>query len=272
MIQSKRSPKRILRGIIEQIPLLSDLYADRWLFYKQGNAYRGVFQSFEEAIAAIPSRYKSSYDLSQLHKTPAANLEQIHSSRLNPRDYPVIFWLQSILEQNSVVVDFGGNTGSSYYSYRKYLDFGEDLRWIVCDVPAAVASGSQFAQQIGDRQISFTSDLSSIELPDIFLTCGTLQYVEPSLAELLNSSLASKPKHLIINRVPFYDGKEFITLQNIWQSIVPYKIQNRNEFIREISQLDYELIDSWSNTRTCSIPFHPECFVNGYHGFYFKRK
>ena len=272
MIQSKRSPKRILRGIIEQIPVLSDLYADRWLFYKQGNAFRGVFPSLEEALAAIPPSYSSSYNLPQLHQAPAANLEQIHRSSLNPRDYPVIFWLQSILEQNSILVDFGGKTGGSYYSYQKYLDFGKDLRWIVCDLPAAVESGSQFAQQIGARQISFTSDLSSIESPNIFLTCGTLQYVEPSLAELLSSSLASKPRHLIINRVPFYDGKQFITLQNLRKSIVPYKIQNRTEFINAISLLDYELIDSWSNTRTCSIPFHPECFVNGYHGFYFRLK
>ena len=37
---------------------------------------------------------------------------------------------------------------------------------------------------------------------DIFLTCGTLQYLEPSLSELL-SKLQSQPQHLIINHVPF---------------------------------------------------------------------
>lgn len=272
MIQSKRLIKYVLRGIVEQIPVLSDLYADRWFFYKNPNAYRGVFKSFGEALAAIPSSYKSTYNLSQLCQVHLGDLEQPQVTSLNPQDYPVIFWLQSILQKCSVVVDFGGNTGSSYYSYQKYLNFSHNLRWIVCDLPAAVENGSRLAQQINDRQISFTSELASIDHLDVFLTCGTLQYVEPSLAELLSSSLRHQPKHLIINRVPCYEGKQFITLQNLLDSIVPYKIQNRTEFINAISLLDYELIDSWKNNRTCSIPFHPECFVNGYHGFYFRLK
>jgi hypothetical protein len=35
--------------------------------------------------------------------------------------------------------------------------------------------------------------------------------------------------------------------------------------------MGYELVDAWKNERTCSIPFHPEYFVDGYSGFYFRK-
>jgi putative methyltransferase (TIGR04325 family) len=101
------------------------------------------------------------------------------------------------------------------------------------------------------------------------LTCGTLQYIEPSLSEMLGQ-LKTKPRHILINRVPFYDGEMFITLQNIGYAFCPYKIQNRAEFIASLASIGYELIDSWTLSRSCYIPFHPERFVRNYYGFYLR--
>ena len=94
------------------------------------------------------------------------------------------------------------------------------------------------------------------------------------------SQLKSKPQHLIINHVPFYNGDEYITLQNLLivdsvnktqiASYTPYKIQNSAHFIDAIEKLGYELVDSWQQNRTCYIPFEPERFVDAYHGFYFR--
>lgn len=117
--------------------------------------------------------------------------------------------------------------------------------------------------------MSFTVDFADAEGADILLTVGTLQYIEASLAELL-SQLKVKPRHVVINQVPFYDGSTFITLQNIGYAFCPYKIQNQAEFLASLTSLGYELIDSWEDGRTCLIPFHPQRFVSAYHGFYLR--
>ena len=59
-------------------------------------------------------------------------------------------------------------------------------------------------------------------------------------------------------------------ISNIGYAFTPYKIWNRDEFIATLKAVGYELIDSWSYNRTCSIPFHPDRFVNAYHGMYFR--
>ncbi|MDY7022924.1 MAG: methyltransferase, TIGR04325 family [Cyanobacteriota bacterium] len=272
MSSKAKNIKGVFREVIRQIPWISDLYNHHWGFYLNPNAYQGVFSSFQDALDAIPQHYRSTYNLPELHRYPEemSNLVQT-ATRLNPQDYPVLFWLNSILKDNSTLLDLGGKAGQSFYSYQNYLSYGKELRWIVCDLPAAVEAGQKLAEKLESKNISFKTNWSNIDELNILLTCGTLQYLEQPLAEIIKS-LSSRPQHVLVHRVPCYDGEQYITLQNLIASIVPYKIQNRQQLIDSITDLGYELIDSWSNNRTCSIPFHPERFVKGYYGFYFRDK
>jgi putative methyltransferase (TIGR04325 family) len=163
--------------------------------------------------------------------------------------------------------------GLAYYSYRQYLEYPEDFKWIVCDLPKAVEVGKKIAEKSKNtEQLSFITDLKDLKsVHNVFFTAGTLQYIEKSLSEII-TEFSTLPEHILVQRVPVYDGKTYITLQNLINSAVPYKIQNRHQFIKEICDLGYELVDDWKNNRTCFIPFHPECFVDGYHGFYFRKK
>ncbi len=70
--------------------------------------------------------------------------------------------------------------------------------------------------------------------------------------------------------MPLYNGETFLTLQNIGYSVCPYKIQNKTELINSLTAMNYKLIDSWENHRSCRIPFHPERFVSAYYGFSFR--
>jgi putative methyltransferase (TIGR04325 family) len=280
MNQIVKSSKRILRGSVENTPILRDFYYYHWLFPRNPNLYRGVFGSFAEASAAVPPRTPSGYDHADLHNTSLKqNLDLEEISKFKPIDYPILVWLGEIFKDRSTVFDFGGNTGSSYYAYRNYISYPPAMQWLICDVPAAVQVGNELLKRFSSPGLSYTTDIADAEGFDIFLTCGTLQYLEPSLSELL-SQLQSKPQHLIINHVPFYNGSEYVTLQNLLivdpvnqtqiASYTPYKIQNRAHFIDSIEKLGYELVDSWQQNRTCYIPFKPERFVDFYHGFYFR--
>jgi putative methyltransferase (TIGR04325 family) len=264
--------KQVLRGLVESTPFLSDLYYQNWHFYKYPNAFRGVYKSFSSALTDIPQNHLSTYNITELYVDSLVRLEAGERiSYFDPRDYPILFWLKSILDNDKSIFDFGGNVGSSYYAYQYYLAYPKNLRWLVCDLPTAIEIGKKILEKNPSKNIFFTENLDDAEDADIFLTCGTLQYIESSISDLLEK-LLQKPRHLLINRVPIYEGETYITLQNLIDSIVPYKIQNRAKLISELESLGYELIDSWKDSRTCFIPFHPELFVDGYHGFYFRYK
>ncbi|PSB59228.1 methyltransferase, TIGR04325 family [Chamaesiphon polymorphus] len=276
------SSKRILRGFVENAPILRDFYYYHWLFPINPNLYRGVFRSFAEASAAVPASNPSGYNYDEIHNLSLnQNFGLDEIGKFKQIDYPILVWLGEIFKDRSTVFDLGGNTGNSYYAYRKYLSYPPAMQWLICDVPAAVKVGNELLKKFSSPGLSYTTNIADAEGFDIFITCGTLQYLESSLSELL-SQLQSKPQHLIINHVPFYNGEEYVTLQNLLivdsvnktqiASYTPYKIQNRTNFIDSIEKLGYELADNWQQNRTCYIPFEPKRFVDAYHGFYFRLK
>jgi len=255
--------KELLKTYIEKIPIISDLY-----FYLKfpttGRFYRGRYPTYSEAQNAIPQKFQHGYDLSTAHPSSIQDRDALRSY-----DYPLLSPLQDSLQDTSQVLDLGGGVGIDYYKFRKAVRFPSGLNWLVCDLPSAVEIGQELAHQNNCSHLCFTSVFRTADGSDILLTNGALQYIEPSLAELLDQ-LINKPQHILINYVPCYEGNTFFTVQNIWTSRAPYKIQNRNELISDIEHLGYQLVSSWQDPRTCFIPFHPACFVNAYHGFHFK--
>lgn len=262
--------KQSLRDLLINIPFISDLYLAYWVFPRSCAEYRGKYSSYSTALESIPQRVKDSYNQPEFYSSHhTLSVEEI--GKFQPIDYPVLVWLREAFADSTTVFDWGGNTGYSYYAYQKYVPYPSSLSWAVCDLPEAVKAGNETLQRIHSPGLSYTTSATDAEGYEVLLTCGTLQYLEPSLAELL-SQLKTKPRHLIIHHVPFHEGEQYFTLQNLLSSYVPYKIQNKTEFLASLNDLGYELIDSWEIDRTCRVPFHPECFVDAYHGFYLRQK
>jgi putative methyltransferase (TIGR04325 family) len=224
-------------------------------------------------MEAIPNRFKRGYNQPEIHDESIRYLTAHYNpGEFNERDYPVLIWLQSALAAKArKIFDLGGNIGLGYYSYKRFISYPEDIRWTVCEIEEIVKAGEAYSATVSSPGLSYTTRSTEAEDSDIFLTCGTLQYLDTTLADLLGK-LQKKPSHLLINRVPMYEGETYFTIQNIIYTCTPYCIQNRSDFIDSLTSLGYELIDSWKDHRTLSIPFHPEKFVNGYHGFYLKFK
>ncbi len=263
--------KQVFEELAKKLPILSDYYAYHRLFPRTVNSFRGVFSSFDQALKAVPQQILAGYNHADLHNGPVKhNCTQADMEKLNPNDYPVLVWLRKAFEDSSTVCDLGGNTGNSYYAFRRHILYPENLQWTICDLPEAVKAGAATAQLTHCPGLSFATDLATVERAEIFLTCGALQYMEPSLPDLL-SQLKTQPRHLIVQRVAFYDGEDYFTLQNLWGAYTPYKIQNYGKFVASLQALGYELVDHWRINRTCSIPFHPERFVDAYHGLYFRQ-
>jgi putative methyltransferase (TIGR04325 family) len=262
--------RSVIGRLIEAAPVISDYYHHYHAFWRQIARCRGVYQSFDEARAAAPRSVPFGYSQQVIQQSEpvACTTAGSQIGALNQRDYPILFWLAPILEEARVVFNLGGNLGQEYYAYREKTTFPKGLRWVVCEIPEIVRAGTKLAAEREAQGLTFTPRFEEAEDSDVLLTCGTLQYLDEGLASKLGR-LTDKPRHLLINRVPLYDGETYVTLQNLGFAVTPYRVQNRQELIDSMTAQGYQLIDAWSDWRTLEIPFHPDRLVSGYQGMYF---
>jgi putative methyltransferase (TIGR04325 family) len=132
-----------------------------------------------------------------------------------------------------------------------------------------MSRGEEIAREENAANLAFTMNRSAADGVSIYLTTGALQYIEPDLPEIL-AQLSSRPRHVLLNRVPMYDGEPYYTVQSSKHSYVAHKVGNISQLIRSMEALGYETVDQWHLPRTMHIPFHPERFVSNFRGFYFR--
>jgi len=231
-----------------------------------GSKFSGVYPSMDEAAKAAPPRRQMGYDNEE-----AAVIYRTHFE-LRWGDYAVVYWLGSILRPNVTLVDMGGNLGQTFYAFEKYLAFPEGFKWIVYDLPASVKMGLEYEKQHPRASLGFTGDLKQACGAEIFLASGILQYLDWSFPQFLIDS-AGPPEHVLVNKLPAYEGPGFVTLQDLGPSLCPYRIFNRRSVIDEMSNAGYELIDTWAiGDLKCCVFFHPSRTVEQYYGMYFRRR
>jgi putative methyltransferase (TIGR04325 family) len=230
------------------------------------NRFRGVYRSFAEAEASIPAGQRIGYDHEEL-----AGLYRLRMDKANQSDYAVLFWLRRILDARpaSFVFDFGGHVGVSYHGWRNYLDYRPGLRWLVEDVPAIVKVGAELARERPSAGLEFTSKVEDARGCDVFLAAGSLQYVDEALPAMLQR-IGPLPRHLILNKMPMYDGETFVTVQSTGRAFHAYRIYNRAELVDSVTALGYRVVDDWSNREQhCEIPFTRGRDIDAYSGYYF---
>lgn len=230
------------------------------------NRFRGVYATFAEAEASIPAGQRVGYDHAEL-----AGMYRHRMEKANQSDYAVLFWLKGILDERSFVFDVGGHVGVSYHGWRNYLGYPRGMRWLVYDMPAIVKVGAELARERPSEGLAFTSELADGRGCTIFLAAGALQYAPESLTEVLQK-VGSLPRHLILNKMPVYDGEAFVTVQSTGRAFHPYRIYNRAQLVGEATALGYRLVDDWQNREQhCEIPFTRGRDIDAYTGFYFVR-
>lgn len=231
------------------------------------NLFRGVYASFDEALASIPVQRRQGYDCDE-----AATLYENWLDVFD-YDYPALFWVQrSIAQGMRSVCDLGGNIGFKYLAFHKLADFPADLRWTVIDLPAIVARGRTFAQEHGvSHALCFTDDANAADGHELLFASGSLQYLPRSLPEILLSSSA-KPKRIVVNITPIHPSRGFFTINSFGPGFAPYRVQQRGEFIDGIERAGYRLADEWKNLKkSLDMPFDKELCIDHYSGFCFER-
>jgi len=228
--------------------------------------FRGVYRTFEEAKQAAPRTKPLRYD------DTAYCYEENHRIILSS-DYPVIFWLSRLLPECSSVVDFGGNVGMAFYSYQKYITYPPHLCWLVYDLSDVVEAGLRIHGREGaPAGLTFTTTLSDCAGGDILLASGSLQYVPETLPQVL-AGIGTRPRHLLLNKLPVCEGDSFVTLQSTGTGFSPYRITNRKALLDQLSSLGYGLEDAWDNPgMPLVIPGEPAHSLSAFSGMYLRRR
>ena len=233
------------------------------------HSHYGVFNSFAHAREKLPS--SRGFDQRELANTYA----NIKMHRLYPYDYPVIYWLsRAFFEGSTSVFDIGGSVGVHYHAYRRILAYPVDVKWQVSELPAIVQVGRDIAARLGISELSFTDSLQMKQVQaDVWISSGALQYIEDARPRRLLADCLKRPAHIILNKIPAYDGEEFIVAQNAGRgAYVPSIVYNRSRLINEIESMNYRLVDSWEvPNRNFYLPSHPEKTFDAFSGMYFKK-
>jgi putative methyltransferase (TIGR04325 family) len=257
-----------MAGKSRRVPVLGERLeaAYGWYFNRVGGQvrmFRGIFPDFGTAKRAIPDARHVGYD-----NEASADRVADDRFRIIASDYPVLFWLQRLLPQCRLLFDWGGNIGISYYAYRRHLRYPGELTWLISDVPAVVRYGEKLARQESAPHLRFTVGTGAIAAADVLLAAGSLQFIEDHWAPLRKAG--SLPQHVVLNKIPAFNRRAAVTLQNMGTALCPYHLFNRDALVRGFEDLGYRLVDEWAMPDcACRIPFYPEQSIAAYSGFYF---
>src|ERR1019366_2187643 len=121
--------KRVIRAVRGRVLDSLRRFASR-------NDYRGVYQSFAEALRFTPKTKPVGYDQPCVAAWYREKLEGILHD-----DYPALFWVGVALKDARSVFEIGGHVGLAFYGFERYLTYPSSFHWTICDVPSVVAEG-----------------------------------------------------------------------------------------------------------------------------------
>ena len=155
-----------------------------------------------------------------------------------------LLWAASLNNGNLNVMDFGGSLGSTYFQNSGILDTFDNLNWCIVEQTNYTDAGNA---HFSSEQLHFFNSINKCYKSykiDIVLLSSVLQYIEKPY-NLLDELIAFKPAFIFIDRTPFIDNDDRITIQNvhpkIYKASYPCWFFNKKKFMEYMSQ-QYELI------------------------------
>jgi len=252
-----RMVREFLEGPLTR-PALMHWRQKQFLSADGASFYFGVFDSFASARRWLPA--SPEFDADALQK----EYVEVRTRRIFAYDYPVIWWLSSAFRDGAQsILDIGGSVGVHYYAYLPFIDMPQTLSWNIVEVPSVVAMGRSLAAARKAPALAFSSNLTeslSRVHADVLISAGALQYTENDGPANLIERMAQRPSRVLFNKLPLYDGEDFVTTQNLGSGcFAPVRIFNRRSFINAIEAQGYVLKDEWSvHERTLYLPGSPE--------------
>ena len=249
----KKSLKKIIVGFTPPI-FLSFLR----LFLKKG--WHGNYQTWEEAKKKttgynhneiLNKVYKSSYKVKagqSKYERDGVLFEEIQYS------WPLIagIMLAAVKYKGEInVIDFGGSLGSTYFQNKKFIDHLSDIRWCIVEQEHFVRIGKQ---NFEDERLKFYSSIDNCIIENsinILILSSVIEYLEDPFLFLTTIIPQLKVDYIIIDRTPFTDDTDRITVQTvpnkIYKASYPCHIFNQKKFCTFFSSMGYTLLEEFES-------------------------
>jgi putative methyltransferase (TIGR04325 family) len=262
--------RQILEGPVAR-PVLQRWRRQRFFSEAGFAGFFGLFKSFAEARSTLPPNPE--FDNAAL----AAEYVDVRTKKIFAYDYPVMWWLERAFRDGATkVLDIGGSVGVHFYAYRRYIEMPKDLSWRVVEVPAIASIGREMAShaEADASALSFAENLTEVlSGNDIWISAGALHFLDNARPAQLLQQCEQRPRHILLNKEPLYDGEDYVTTVNIGDGcFAPAHVFNRQRFVSEVEALGYTLREQWQvPERSLKLPGFPEHCVPVYSGLYFTR-
>jgi putative methyltransferase (TIGR04325 family) len=138
------------------------------------------------------------------------------------------------------ILDFGGGLGNTYLLMNSGCIRQLDFEFHIVEGEQICKKGKELFKD--DRRIHFYSALpQEIEKFDIIHCCSSLQYIE-DWKGLFKSWAAYEPVYILIADLPAGKIPTYATVQNYYESKIPYWFFNIDEIIEAMNAAGYSLI------------------------------
>lgn len=217
--------------------------------------WHGDYKSWQDALSV-----SSGYDTSDI-------LEKVKHSAIVVRDggaaferdsvlfdkvqysyelLSMIMWVAAKKGGKLNIMDFGGSLGSTFFQNRVFFESLEDVNWCVVEQPGFVNTGKKHFETNRLHFFYSIEECASAYNIDIALFSSVLQYVEYPF-EILKKVADQRIEYILIDRTPFFDKPDRITIQrvppSIYKAAYPCWFFNKQEFLGRITR--YKMLNEF---------------------------
>ena len=209
--------------------------------------WEGVYQSFDDVPVQglgfdsetwIGNSLKK---INKLSEDAATNVPLAPVSNYRESLLPLLSSLVYSECRKVRILDFGGGLGFTYFQTIYGLPEHAGIEYHIVERESTCQTGRQFFGNTHDSLI-FYSELPALEKSfDIVYSSSALQYIE-DWKLLLSRLCVLSCQYLLLVDVPAGKIPTFVSAQNYYESKIPIRFFNIDEFLSQVSSYGYHLI------------------------------
>jgi len=208
---------------------------------KNFNIWEGIYNSFDEA-PVVGDGFESERWINQNLKKIKTIIQESKNNDFIFDNLPLYTISSDLYAKNKKVkiLDFGGGMGNSFVPLCSVLPDSRYVDFTVIEGQKNVIEASKIF--INDNRIKFLTKLPDDKDYDIIHIQSSLQYIE-NWQSLLDTLSSYKAKYFIFTDLPAGDiEKTYVTIQNYYESKIPYWFFKIDDIIDQMSKNAFELI------------------------------
>lgn len=209
------------------------------------NIWEGIYTSFDQCPKCGDGFSGERWSIQQLDRIKKLQNE-ISISGENVVGYetsllPLVVGLAGNETENKIkILDFGGGLGNTYLLMNSGCIRNIEFEFYIVESQEVCERGREFFK--GDCQIHFFSSLpKEIKSFEIIHLGSSIQYIE-DWKGLLTGFTKYNPKYILLADVPAGNIPTYATVQNYYESKIPYWFFNMNEIIDCMDSAGYGLL------------------------------